>query len=266
MRVGVIGPGRMGEQVVRRLVEVGYQPTVLARSAKTHSVLAADGIKVVGAGADVAESSDAVIVCVYNDEQVRRVCLDNQLLEQLPRGSTLVVHTTASPHTIEAIESRAAPRQIDVVDAPFSGGPRDVAAGHVTLFVGGTEYAVTRMRPVLESYGDPVLHAGPPGAGQRVKLVNNALFTAQIGLLTESVRLGAQLGLDEAVLLNTLPHGSAASRALTFAAAKGSVSEVVRSVGAFVGKDVDVVRNVAAELGGDLGVLDDAFKTLTGVA
>lgn len=266
MRVGVIGPGRMGEQVVRRLVEAGHQPTVLVRSATARDVLAADGIRVVGTCAEVAANADAVIVCVYSDEQVRRVCLDDRLLEHMPPAATLVVHTTASPHTVEAIESRAAARRIDVVDAPFSGGPGDVAAGHVTLFVGGAEHAVTRMRPVLESYGDPVLHAGPPGAGQRVKLVNNALFTAHIGLLTESIRLGAQLGLDEAVLLNTLPHGSAASRALTLAAAKGSVSEVVRSVGAFVGKDVDVVREVAEELGGDLGVLDDAFKPLTGVA
>jgi 3-hydroxyisobutyrate dehydrogenase-like beta-hydroxyacid dehydrogenase len=57
------------------------------------------------------------------------------------------------------------------------------------LLVGGAEDAVARVRPVLSCYGDPVLHVGPIGAGQKVKLVNNALFAAQIGLLVESIRL-----------------------------------------------------------------------------
>ena len=79
---------------------------------------------------------------------------------------------------------RAAPHGVDVVDAPVSGGPHNAAAGALTLFVGGAEEAVARVRPVLGCYGDPVLHVGPLGAGQKVKLVNNALFAAQLGLLS----------------------------------------------------------------------------------
>ena len=64
--------------------------------------------------------------------------------------------------------------------------------------MGGSDDAVERVRPVLASYGDPILHVGPLGAGQGVKLVNNTLFAAQIGLLHEAVRLGDRLGIDEA--------------------------------------------------------------------
>ena len=92
-------------------------------------------------------------------------------------GAVLVIHTTGSPRTAETIAARG----IDVVDAPVSGGPHDIAAGHVTLFVGGDDDAVARVKPVLSAYGDPILHVGRTGAGQLVKLVNNTLFAAQIG-------------------------------------------------------------------------------------
>jgi 3-hydroxyisobutyrate dehydrogenase-like beta-hydroxyacid dehydrogenase len=108
---------------------------------------------------------------------------------------------------------------------------------------------------VLQSYGDPVLHVGSLGAGQRVKLVNNALFAAQIGLVADAARLGSQLGVDEAVLLGALSHGSAASRALAGAVARGSVAMFTEAVGDFLGKDLEVAAEVAAGLGADLGAL-----------
>ncbi|MBO0865236.1 MAG: NAD-binding protein, partial [Mycobacterium sp.] len=134
------------------------------------------------------------------------------------------------------------------------------AAGMLTMFVGGADDTVARLRSVLGCYGDPILHVGPLGAGQKVKLVNNALFAAYIGLLASSVELGAQLGVPESTLLAALPHGSAASRVLDIVAASGSVASFSQMAGQFVGKDVAVVRSVAAELGSDLGVLDAVIK------
>ena len=262
MRLGFIGAGRMGLPMVRRLTGAGHDVRVLARSEETSRVLVGEGVYPVSGVTDAGEAAGAVLVCVYTDEQVRDVCLGTGLLGAMPDGSILVVHTTGSPRTAAAIAARAVPHGIHVIDAPVSGGPHDVAAGRLTLFVGGADEAVARIRPVLGSYGDPVLHVGPLGAGQRVKLVNNALFAAQIGLAADAVRLGSQLGVDEAVLLGALPRGSAASRALAGAAATGSVAEFAEAVRGFVGKDVAVARQVAAELGAGLGALDDAIGTL----
>ena len=113
---------------------------------------------------------------------------------------------------------------------------------------------------MLGCYGDPVLHVGPLGAGQKVKLVNNALFAAQIGLLSEAVRAGCPARRRRRRRCSSaLPHGSAASRVLDIVAARGSVASFIDTVGEFIGKDVAVVRDIAAELGGDLGVLDDVI-------
>jgi 2-hydroxy-3-oxopropionate reductase len=245
--------------MVARLVEAGHEVAVLARTAEKHSAIAELGADALADTADVSAQADAVVICVFTDEQVRQICLDDGLLAAMSPGSALVVHTTGSPRTVETIAVRAAPHDVDVVDAPVSGGPHNVAAGALTLFVGGAEDAVARVRPVLRCYGDPILHVGPLGAGQKVKLVNNALFAAQIGLLSGSVELGARLGVPESTLLTALPHGSAVSRVLDIVAAGGSVASFIDTAGEFVGKDVVVAWNIAAELGSDLGVLDDVI-------
>ena len=247
--------------MVTRLVKGGHHVAVLGRTAEKRSAIAQLGADALADSAAVTAHADAVVVCVFTDEQVQQVCLEDDLLATMSPGSALVVHTTGSPRTIESIAVRAAPHGVDVVDAPVSGGPHNVAAGALTLFVGGAEDAVARVHPVLSCYGDPILHVGPLGAGQKVKLVNSALFAAHIGLLSGAAELGVQLGVAESTLLSALPHGSAASRVLDIVAAGGSVASFIDSAGEFVGKDVAVARSIAAELGSDLGVLGDVIDS-----
>lgn len=254
MKVGFVGAGRMGAPMVRRLIEAGHHVNAFGRSDEKRSTITELGANPVADVTAVADGADAVVVCVFTDEQVRQVCLGDGLLEAMRPGSILVLHTTGSPNTARDLAAHTV--DVEVVDAPVSGGPHDIAAGHVTLFMGGSSEAVERVRPALASYADPILHVGPCGSGQLVKLVNNALFAAQIGLVAEGVRLGESLGLDESALLGALTHGSSESRALSMIARAGSASTFISAVGEFIGKDVAVVRKTVAELGGDLGAID----------
>jgi 3-hydroxyisobutyrate dehydrogenase-like beta-hydroxyacid dehydrogenase len=259
-RVGFVGAGRMGRPMVRRLVESGHDVRALGRSDEKRRAVQELGAHAVSDLADVGEGAEVVVVCVFTDEQVQQVCVQGELLSAITPGAVLVIHTTGSPRTAETIAAHAEPRGVDVVDAPVSGGPHDIAAGQLTLFLGGSEDAVSRVRPVLASYGDPVLHVGPTGAGQRVKLINNALFAAQIGLVHEATQLGRRLGVEESRLLGAIAHGSAASRVASIIGARGSVAAFIDTVGEFVGKDVAVVRKTAAECGSDLGLLADLIN------
>ena len=256
MKIGFVGAGRMGAPMIERLVGAGHQVQALGRTDEKCAAVAELGATAVSSTLATVEGADVVIVCVFTDDQVRRVCLEDGLAAALPAGSVLVLHTTGSPKTAEAVAEIAAHAGAEVLDAPVSGGPHDIAAGTVTVFVGGAETALERARPALASYGNPVLHVGPLGNGQKVKLVNNTLFAAQIGLLAEAVKLGDGLGLDEATLVHALPHGSGSSRALAGVAARGSVASFVATAGPFVRKDVAVVRQTVTELGGDLGLFD----------
>lgn len=253
-RVGFVGAGRMGAPMVRRLVEAGHDVRVLGRSAEKRAAIEDLGAHPVAELAAVADDAEIVVVCVFTDEQVQQVCLADGLVAAMAPDAVLVVHTTGSPRTAEAVAARG----VAVVDAPVSGGPHDIAAGRVTLFVGGDDDSVARARPVLAAYGDPIVEVGGLGAGQLVKLINNALFAAQIGLVAEGVRLGGLMGVSESALLEALTNGSANSRALGLIAGAGSVSAFIDAVGEFVGKDVAVVRQTIGELDGDLGALDGA--------
>jgi 2-hydroxy-3-oxopropionate reductase len=255
VRIGFVGAGRMGSPMIGRLVEAGHQVRAFGRSDEKRAAIADLGAEPVTDLIAVCDDADAVIVCVFTDDQVRQVCVADGLVDAMPARSVLVLHTTGSPRTAEEIAERG----VTVVDAPVSGGPHNAAAGALTLFVGGADDAVTTVRPALACYGDPVLHVGPLGAGQKVKLVNNALFAAQIGLLSEAVELADRLGVTESALLSALPHGSAASRVLDMVSAGGSVASFIDTAGEFVGKDVAVIRGIAAELGSGLGTLDEVI-------
>ncbi|WP_277370393.1 NAD(P)-dependent oxidoreductase [Rhodococcus rhodochrous] len=262
-RVHFVGAGRMGLPMVERLVEGGHDVHVLARYDDARAAVEKTGAVAVGDITGIGTDAELVVVCVFTDEQVRQVCFDDGVLGRMPRGSILVVHTTISPRTVETLSDEAEPFGVSVIDAAVSGGPHDVTAGALTLFLGGTDDAVTSVTPVLKSYGDPVLHVGAPGSGQKVKLVNNALFAAEIGLLAEAAELGRQLGVDEASLFSALPHGSSSCKVMGNIAMRGSVSEFRSAVGEFLTKDVAVVRAAVSELGGDLGVLDTAIDAHT---
>jgi 3-hydroxyisobutyrate dehydrogenase-like beta-hydroxyacid dehydrogenase len=257
MNVGFVGAGRMGAPMVRRLVDAGHEVTVLGRTPEKRAAAEELGARAAADLTELAHDADAVIVCVFTDDQVRQVCLTDGLVDAMSPGSVLILHTTGSPRTAEAVAKRAGAVGIGVLDAPVSGGPHDIAAGTVTLFVGGDEATAQQARPLLSSYGDPVLHVGPLGYGQRVKLINNTLFAAQIGIVAEAVRLADRLGVDEATLLTALPYGSGTSRALDSIARVGSAGGFIGAVGEFIGKDVAVVRTTVAELDSDLGLLDE---------
>lgn len=247
----------MGLPMVRRLVAAGHDVRVLARRAEVVEGLVAEGV---AAGCDAAacvDGAEVVVVCLYDEDQVRAL-LAGPLVGALAPGAVVVVHTTGSPRTVEGLAARG----VRVVDAPVSGGPPDIAAGRLSVFAGGSERDVERVRPVVTAYAGPLLHVGPLGNGQRVKLVNNVLFAAQLGLLDEAVRLASALGVDEGLLLAALEHGSAGGRAVERAAARGSVAAFADAAAAFLGKDLDVACRTGAELSFELAELVPALRRL----
>ena len=262
MKIGFIGPGRMGRPMVGRLMAAGHDVSVLVRRPQARAAAEADGLTWAATVAATVRDADAVFVVVLTDEQVRSVCLgpDGAIAAMKP-GATLIQHTTSDPVTAELLTAAGAERGIRVLDAALSGGPHDIAAGTLTLWVGGDEGVLEEMRPLLDSYASPVMFVGPAGHGQRVKLVNNALFVAQVGLAIDAVRLAGSLGIEEKAILAAVQHGSGASRALSIVGRGGSVDAVAERLADLMLKDVTVVREVAQRAGADLGIIGTVLSS-----
>jgi len=254
IRVGLVGVGSMGMPIARRLAQAGYELNVFARRQdvieEAHSLgaTAAESLAALGAG------SDLVIVNVFSDDQVREVALGaDGIVEHMRPGAVLINHSTGRPSTILTIASDAQARGVDVLDGAMSGGPHDIDAGKLVLLVGGGLATLERVRSVLATYGSPILHVGGVGDGQKVKLLNNALFGAQVALVRRIEQCAGELGMDPALVLPAIHACSGDSYALGTAVMIGSAAGLVEAARRYIEKDVAVCADVAAELGVDLG-------------
>ena len=249
MNVGIIGLGQMGMPILRRLNRAGHHVYFRARRPEVAEMATEVGASAV----EQFGACSVVIICVYDDEQVREAA--PEALASMAPGSTLVNHTTGSPATAEFLSSLALARNVRTLDAALSGSPAQIEAGKLTLLIGGDEAVLEDVRPVLASYGDPILHVGGLGDGQRVKLINNALLGAQLALIAEAERVAIELGLSAPTALEALQHCSGDSRALRIAISAGSSAKLNELAGRFIQKDVAVVEEVARQVGVDLGRL-----------
>jgi 3-hydroxyisobutyrate dehydrogenase-like beta-hydroxyacid dehydrogenase len=241
--------------MVEHLVNAGHEVVVLTRRPETKADAEADGLTSADSVAQTVRGADVVFVVVLNDDQVRSVCLGSEgAIAQMSPGSTLVQHTTCDPDTLQLISEAGRERDVVVLDAALSGGPPSIAAGELTLWIGGDPDTLEKVRPLLETYASPIMFVGALGNGQRVKLVNNALFVAQVGLAVDAVRVAGSLGIDEQSILAAVQHGSGASFGLSVVAG-GSVQSVGDRIGDLMLKDVTVVREVARRSGTDLGII-----------
>jgi 3-hydroxyisobutyrate dehydrogenase-like beta-hydroxyacid dehydrogenase len=262
VKIGFIGAGRMGRPMVDRLVAAGHDVTVMARTSGTRSRLEKDGLAWADTVAATVHGANVVFSVVLTDDQVRSVCLGpDGALAAMTTGATLVQHTTSDPATALLLARTGIANGVRVLDAALSGGPHDIAEGQLTLWVGGDESILEEFRPLLETYASPVMYVGAVGNGQRVKLVNNALFVAQVGLAIEGVRLAGSLGVDEPTILAALQHGSGASRGLSVVAHSGSVDAVADRLSDLMLKDVTAVREVAQRSGASLGIIGTVLSS-----
>jgi 3-hydroxyisobutyrate dehydrogenase len=254
-RVGFIGVGHMGRPMVDRLVAADVPTEVYVRRPELRDELASAGVAVATSATELASRSDLVIVCFFDDAQVRAVMFDDGVLGAMRPGSILVSHVTGSP-TLSRDLQAAAPEGVTVLDVPISGTDDHIRRGELTLMVGGDLAALDRIRPVLETYCNPILHVGGLGDGQRVKLINNLVFTVNLRTALAAAELGESMGVPAAELSRVLSECSGGSFAINLFQHVPPAS-LAGGARHYLVKDVSTIREVAGEQGIELGVLGE---------
>ncbi|HLG68268.1 MAG TPA: NAD(P)-dependent oxidoreductase [Acidimicrobiales bacterium] len=251
MRAGFIGLGSQGGPMARRIAALGHPLAIWARRPATLEPFAGTGATVVGSPAEVAAASDVVGICVVTDRDVEEVVLgDEGVLAGMAPGGVIAIHSTVHPDTCRRVAARAAERAVDVIDAPVSGGGPAAAEGRLVVMVGGEAPVLERVRPVLTTYGNPVVHLGPIGSGQVAKLLNNLLFTAHLGAALEAFDFAAALGVDRAAFATVLERGSGGSFGAQMVARSGFATAGMRQTAAtLLTKDLDLMADVARRAG-----------------
>ena len=244
--------------MVARLLGAGHNVLVYARRADAQQALRAKGASSADSVADLARTSDILISCLFSDAQLRETGLgpDGFIANAKP-GAVFVSHTTGNLSTLEALRGQS-PSAPVILDAPVSGTADDIAAGTLTVLIGGPSDAVATVTPILAAYADPVVPTGALGSALALKLINNLLFAANAQLLASATQLGTRLGVAPDVLLSTLQVCSAGSNVAAHAHRIGGMDRFEELAAPFLRKDVAACRDAAAEAGVDLGLLGTA--------
>jgi len=254
MKVAWIGMGRIGRQMALRVAAAGHDLTGHARNPDMHRDLVLAGARITRSLPKAVAEAELVCVNVYDEAQLRDAMVAGGALAAIPPGAILAVHSTVGPAVIHELAQVRA--DIRVIDAPFTGTDSNAASGTCALMVGGDEAALDQARVVLGSYADFIRHVGPLGAGALMKVVNNALFGAQMLLAHDAIRILASGGIDQETAVATFARLSGNSYALQLYATGVAADQRLAGVWPFMQKDVAAAREAAAQLVVDLGMLD----------
>jgi 3-hydroxyisobutyrate dehydrogenase-like beta-hydroxyacid dehydrogenase len=251
----------MGGAIAQRIIAAGWKTVLWARRPEALEAFDASNVETAATPTALAAEVDLVGICVWADDDVRDVVAgEHGVLAGCREGTVVVIHSTVAPATCRELAAVAIERGVTVVDAPVSGG-RDVAlAGELTVVAGGEEAALARCRPVFDSFAGSVVRVGAVGAGQVAKLLNNALFSANLAVAGDALSLGETLGLDPAVLAEFLGVASGRSYALDVALMTRASAEARQAAAPALEKDLQTLRAEFAALGDTAPVLDAAAE------
>jgi 2-hydroxy-3-oxopropionate reductase len=211
-RVGFVGLGTMGREMVLNLLKAGHAVRAYDVRAEAIAELAAHGVEGAESPADAARDADVAITMLPDTPHVEAVVYGaDGLLAAPPRGRLVVDMSTISPVAVRRMHADLKAAGVDLLDAPVSGGPVGAKNAALSIMAGGEAAAFARAEPFFRAMGTTITHVGAPGAGQAVKLCNQLVCGINIQAVCEALALARASGVDLDQLRSVLMGGSAAS-------------------------------------------------------
>jgi 3-hydroxyisobutyrate dehydrogenase-like beta-hydroxyacid dehydrogenase len=200
-RVAVLGTGRMGSAIARRLAETGVE-LVLWNRTRAHAENVGVGV-VARTPAEAVAKVDVVITSLTGPEALRATLLGPTGALAAAHGQTFVEMSTVGPDVLDELAPLVKKTGSPFIDAPVVGAPPAVSAGAELVIAGGERADVERVRPILERLGE-LRHVGSFGSGARVKLVANSMLAAVVLIAAELETAGTVAGLDRETTFDVL--------------------------------------------------------------
>ena len=215
-RIGFIGLGNMGLPMALNLLKAGHAVAGFDVSPAQVGKLVAAGGKAAASVAAAVSGVDIVITMLPAGKEVREVYLGaNGVLGAAGSGMLLIDSSTIDVASARAVAAAAEKKGLGMLDAPVSGGVGGAQAGTLTFMVGGNADAFARAKPILETMGKNIVHAGGAGNGQAAKICNNMILGVSMIAVSEAFVLAEKLGLDAQKLFDISSKSSGQCWSLT---------------------------------------------------
>jgi 3-hydroxyisobutyrate dehydrogenase-like beta-hydroxyacid dehydrogenase len=215
-RVGFIGLGIMGSRQAASLRRAGSELIVYNRTRERADAWAAEhGGEVAASPREVGEHSDVVITMVVDGPQVEAMLLgENGAAAGAKPGTLFIDMSTIGPAHARRIADALAEQGHRFVDAPVTGSAPKAEDGTLTIMAGGSGEDIARAMPLLEAMGELIVHVGPVGTGQQVKVLSNAVSAVNCATLAQALVVGRRADVNLEALLKVMAGGSANSTML----------------------------------------------------
>jgi 3-hydroxyisobutyrate dehydrogenase len=257
-QIGFIGLGTMGQPMASNLLAAGHVLHVFDVEPSRARSLSEKGAHLAGSARDAASEADVIISMLPASQHVLAAMLEPAgVVEGLRPGATVIDMSTVDPGTTRRVGEAVSLRGGRMLDAPVSGSSIGARDGTLTIMVGGDAEVLEANRDVLGAMGTNVIHCGPLGMGETVKLANNLLAGTSMVAVAEAFALGIRGGADPRVLMDVIGKSTGNCWMLRRAPVPGLVAESPVNHGFAPGFMVDLMRKdlgLALNAGADLGL------------
>jgi 3-hydroxyisobutyrate dehydrogenase-like beta-hydroxyacid dehydrogenase len=211
-KVGFIGLGVMGGQMVNRLLGKGHSVTGYNRTRSKAQWLIDQGMKWADSPRAVASASDLTFAMVTNAAAISAITEGSEgMLAGLGPGKIFLDMSTVSPGVSRALAARVRERGADMVDSPVSGSVSTLQEGKLSVMVGGRRETFEKVKPLLEDIGPKVTYVGDNGVALSMKIATNLSLAVQMLAFSEGVLLAEKSGIAREVAVDVLTHSAVAS-------------------------------------------------------
>jgi 3-hydroxyisobutyrate dehydrogenase len=208
-RIAFLGLGIMGSRMARNLRDAGFETVVWNRTRSRAEEL---GDPIADTPREAAQGADVVISIVVDAPQVEEVLFgDDGAAQSLAEGALVIDMSTIAPSAARGFAEALAERGIRFLEAPVSGSAPRAEAGTLTIMVGGPDEDFERAKPLFEAMGERIVHCGPAGHAQMVKLLSNSVAATTAAAIAEAFDVGEHYGLDLERLLEVMGISASAS-------------------------------------------------------
>jgi 3-hydroxyisobutyrate dehydrogenase-like beta-hydroxyacid dehydrogenase len=211
-KVGFIGLGVMGGQMVNRLLSKGHTVTGYNRTRSKAQWLIDKGMKWEDSPRAVAAASDFTFAMVTNAAAISAITEGSDgMLAGLGPAKIFLDMSTVSPGVSRALAAKVRERGADMVDSPVSGSVITLQEGKLSVMVGGRRETFEKVKPLLDDIGPKVTYVGDNGVALSMKIATNLSLAVQMLAFSEGVLLAEKSGIAREIAVDVLTHSAVAS-------------------------------------------------------
>jgi 2-hydroxy-3-oxopropionate reductase len=214
-KLGFIGLGIMGKPMAKNLLKAGFNLVVFSRSNGPVEELVKEKALSANSPGEVAEHSEVIITMLPDSPEVEEIILGKDgVIRGTKPGSVVIDMSSINPLVTQEIAKALKEKEVEMLDAPVSGGEIGAIQGTLAIMVGGEEKVFNDCMEIFKAVGKNIVYVGGIGAGGYVKLVNQIIVALNIATVGEAFSLGVKAGLDPQVIYQAIRGGLAGSSVL----------------------------------------------------